>query len=399
MEPLRDALLLYRHTVTFVVEVAGSICMGARTPNFAHVIASMHDIQTVLGESTPPDGVVCSCSITKTLQQELQEQLPQTTLFFLISDARKVLYKDIIRRFPRGRGILLANERNICDTGARLPYYSGLPRFDAIVRIPEAERIERRRALRVAATGVKEDDFVVLFVGQRSETARPFHDVATAMRTIHSVTPDFPIRRVLAVLPWPYMDPDESVLWKDVLAMQATSLPGVRVLPDITTIQRDVLRDEKLRSSNPRLTNATIADVVLAADLVISSTSSVLLIAAALRTKALSYYADGFGATAYKQEITGNVHSWEWHPQDRCMRIARNYAELRNAIESAIPRRNPNDTLEHQHWPEQDAATVANFRLGKMLWALGSNTNNCYDAIMDSFRIVEKDRAQLSERC
>lgn len=379
MVPLRDELLSQQYTVTFMVE-AGSITVAQRVPESSHVLSSLSDVLQLFNERSMPDGVITSSNITRKLQRDLQEHLPPTTLFFLISDARKVLYKDITRAFPRGRGILLANDLDIDTIGPQSVYYPGLPRFDALVRMPEVQRRARRRALRVAETGVKEDDFVVLFVAQRSETARAFQDVATALRAIHTTNPDRPIRRVLAVLPHTLMDQSERVLWNDVLSMQSVAGPGVRVLPDITTIQRDAMRDEKNRATNQHLVDATITDAVIAADLVISSTSSVLLTAAALGKMTISYFAPGYGATAYEREIAGNPNSWEFHPEGS-MCIAKSYDELREAIQSAIPTRRLDDTLEYTNWP-------ANPNADAMTWIQGSNTAVCVNAIFDAFRTL-----------
>lgn len=384
-EPLYTALLARSHRVTFVVDDSGLLASSAQLPSFAHVFNATQTLEYATSEEV--NAVVSTCpSDGLPATKLLVEKLSAHVTFILLADARKTRYMDVARRLPRGRGVLLANDGEISRIGPHKVYVTGLPRFDALVRLPVDERAARRRALRCEETKIKPDTFTVLYAGQHSETARIFHDVATAMRGIQPSTPDRPISRALAAYRWEGLADDELVLWNDVLASQANGAPGVYIIPDICQTHRELSRQEVLRSprtptpsANPRLQAATLTDAVLAADLVISSTSSVLLTAVALGVKAISYYAPGFGETAYEKEISGNIERWRFHPEPAgCIRMVKTYKELREAISSAIPQRRITGAIDYPLWPEQVASAQAH-------WTQGNNTTNCVDAIEQRF--------------
>ncbi|MEK7647511.1 MAG: hypothetical protein AAB384_00560 [Patescibacteria group bacterium] len=391
LEPLRAALLARFHEVTFIVEAGGSLTNKDLVPAYAHIANSAEEITSRFKQGNIPEVVISPCPKGgMQLLPQLQEHIKH---FVILSDARKVSYTKVMQSLEHSCVALLCIDERVVRNN-HLSYKVGLPRLDSAVRLTMEECTARRRALRSPSeTRINVDDFVVLFVAQQSEAARPLQDVTTALRSIHVVTPDDPIRRVLAILPHPRMNERELVLWTDVLSLQSVATHGVAVLQDITTLHRDILKEEQRRVSketayggaarkpaNPHLLNATIVDAVLAADLVISSTSSVLLLAAALGKKALSYYAPGCGMTAFTQEVDSPFLLWNFFPEDDCIRIAKNYNELRDAIASAIPRRKADQSVVHQIWPEETLGRNRN----KMHWAQGENTNDCVLAIEDA---------------
>ncbi len=362
---LSSALLTNDHRITVVAESPGSIAQSTEVPPNIRVAQCIHEINDLVDAGI--DAIVSSCPKGGiTLLRALCNRL-QNVPVFILPDARKVRFRDLIRHLGAHRVFLLANDSSVPHVGSKERVLVGLPRFDSLVNMNDRDRTIRRATTRSLDQHSTPEDFVVLFLGQEHETARVLHDLVTALRGIPARQCDRPINRVLGIQPHKTMHESETALWHDALALRSSSTPNLRVLDNIERTMRDA-------TSRRTCTELTIVDAILAADLVVSSTHSGLITAAVLGIKSLSYFAPGIGETSYRAEIAGYVESWGFLPDPHCIRRAQNYTQLRNAIISAIPSWNADGTINHPRWPEQDAARNAP-------WTQGSNTDNCVQAI------------------
>ncbi len=380
--PLRDALLTQGNHVTLIVDANGSITSRGRVPTHAHACKTVGEVLNIL--STTPvggvDAIVSSCPQGSVFTPQLVQALGKPCI--LLQDARRVRYGKMVRdeRLRDTRIALLANDAAVATPGAVRRYITGLPRYDRFAQLTADDRADRSRKIRKLAE-IPTGAFVVLFAGQMHEAANMLLYTATALRAIPPVSSDRPIPRVLALLRCPHMPDSELALWNDTLS-QHSNLTPVRVIHDIAH-EADGRRKDAIRlraksgasAAESFLMAADHSDAVLAADLVVGSSSSVLYTAIALRTKTICIWMPCFGQTAYQSEIANSSRQVPFPVEPTgCMRVVRDYTALRKAIVSAIPQRTPDNVMSYPSWPEQEVCTTAD-------WTKGNNTLNCVAAI------------------